>query len=107
MDFKDQSKQLAERVSNLKEQIFTEEATKNAFSNNIGQLSLLVIDLLKSYINGNKPLSEKARELLLMLGKELDRRKVCKEPMSEIECLYGTVLWLIENSPNNEQAARI
>lgn len=31
MDFKDQFKQLSERVSNLKEQIMTEEATKNAF----------------------------------------------------------------------------
>lgn len=31
MDFKDQFKQLAERFSNLKEQIQTEEATKNAF----------------------------------------------------------------------------
>lgn len=31
MDFKDQFKQLSERVSNLKEQIQTEEATKNAF----------------------------------------------------------------------------
>lgn len=31
MDFKDQFKQLAERVINLKEQILTEEATKNAF----------------------------------------------------------------------------
>lgn len=31
MDFKDYCKQLAERVSNLKEQILTEEATKNAF----------------------------------------------------------------------------
>lgn len=31
MDFKDQFKQLAERVRNLKEQIDTEEATKNAF----------------------------------------------------------------------------
>lgn len=31
MDFKDQFKQLSERVSKLKEQILTEEATKNAF----------------------------------------------------------------------------
>lgn len=31
MDFKDQCKQLAERVKNLKEQAATEEATKNAF----------------------------------------------------------------------------
>ena len=31
MDFKDYCKQIAERVSNLKEQISTEEATKNAF----------------------------------------------------------------------------
>lgn len=31
MDFKDQLKQLGERVNNLKDQITTEEATKNAF----------------------------------------------------------------------------
>lgn len=31
MDFKDYCKQLADRVSNPKEQILTEEATKNAF----------------------------------------------------------------------------
>lgn len=31
MDFKDQIKQLGDRVNNLKEQILTEEATKNAF----------------------------------------------------------------------------
>ena len=31
MDFKDQFKQLSERVPKLKEQILTEEATKNAF----------------------------------------------------------------------------
>lgn len=31
MDFKDQIKQLGERVAKMKEQILTEEATKNAF----------------------------------------------------------------------------
>ena len=31
MDFKDYCKQFAERVANMKEQIQTEEATKNAF----------------------------------------------------------------------------
>ena len=31
MDFKDQIKQISDRVSKLKEQILTEEATKNAF----------------------------------------------------------------------------
>ena len=31
MDFKDQIKQLSDRVVKLKEQIATEEATKNAF----------------------------------------------------------------------------
>ncbi len=31
MDFKDHLKQLGERVSRLKDQIQTEEATKNAF----------------------------------------------------------------------------
>ena len=63
---------------------------------NIKQLSFFTIDLMKSLINGEENLSEKARELLLQTGKELDRCKVNNEPTSEIEYLYDTALWLSE-----------
>lgn len=68
---------------------------------NINQLSFFTIDLMKSYINGEDLLSEKARELVLQAGKELDRCKVNNEPMSEIEYLYDTALWL--SNKINEQ----
>ena len=63
---------------------------------NIKQLSFFTIDLMKSLINGEENLSEKARELLLQIGKEFDRCKVNNEPTSEIEYLYDTALWLSE-----------
>ena len=63
---------------------------------NIKQLSFFTIDLMKSLINGEENLSEKARELLLQTGKEFDRCKVNNEPTSEIEYLYDTALWLSE-----------
>ena len=63
---------------------------------NIKQLSFFTIDLIKSLINGEENLSEKARELLLQTGKEFDRCKVNNEPTSEIEYLYDTALWLSE-----------
>lgn len=64
--------------------------------NNIKQLSFFMIDLMKSLINGDENLSGKAKELLLQTGKEFDRCKVNNEPMSEIEYLYDTALWLSE-----------
>lgn len=66
----------------------------------IRQLSFATMDLMKSIINGGEILSEKARELLLQTGKELDRCKVYNEPTSEIEYLYDTALWLNEKSNN-------
>ena len=62
----------------------------------IKQLSFFTIDLMKSTINHDENLSEKARELLLQTGKEFDRCKVNNEPTSEIEYLYDTALWLSE-----------
>ena len=62
----------------------------------INQLSFFTIDLMKSTINHDENLSEKARELLLQTGKEFDRCKVNNEPTSEIEYLYDTALWLSE-----------
>ena len=62
----------------------------------IKQLSFFAIDLMKSVINHDENLAEKARELLLQTGKEFDRCKVNNEPTSEIEYLYDTALWLSE-----------
>lgn len=62
----------------------------------IKQLSFFTIDLMKSTINHDENISEKARELLLHTGKEFDRCKVNNEPTSEIEYLYDTALWLSE-----------
>lgn len=62
----------------------------------IGQLSFFTIDLMKSIINHDEQLSEKASELLLQTGKELDRCKVNNADTSEIEYLYDTALWLNE-----------
>ena len=58
------------------------------------QLSFFTIDLMKSVISGEEMLSEKARELLLQVGKELDRCKVNNEPTDGLEYLYDTALWL-------------
>ena len=65
-------------------------------SNNIKQLSFFTIDLMKSIINHDEQLSEKASELLLQTGKEFDRCKVNNADTSEIEYLYDTALWLNE-----------
>lgn len=62
----------------------------------IGQPSFFTIDLMKSIINHDEQLSEKASELLLQTGKELDRCKVNNADTSEIEYLYDTALWLNE-----------
>lgn len=58
------------------------------------QLSFFLIDLMKSAINQEALLPEKASELLLQIGKEIDRCKVNNEPTAELEYLYETALWL-------------
>lgn len=54
MDFKDQIKQLSDRVIKLKDQIATEEATKNAFIMPFIQmlgLDMMYLTLLKLFPN--------------------------------------------------------
>ena len=58
------------------------------------QLSFFLIDLMKSAINQEDLLLEKASELILQIGKEIDRCKVNNEPTSELEYLYETAMWL-------------
>lgn len=58
------------------------------------QLSFFLIDLMKSTIKKENLLSEKAKELLLQIGKEIDRCKVNNQPTADLEYLYETALWL-------------
>lgn len=60
----------------------------------IKQLSFYLIDLMKSVINNEEHLIEKANELLLQTGKEIDRCKVNNQPTAELEYIYETALWL-------------
>lgn len=71
----------------------------------IKQLSFFTIDLMKSAIKKEDLLNEKSRELLLQIGKELDRCKVNNQPTAEVEYLHETVLWL--NDYINEQKESI
>lgn len=58
------------------------------------QLSFFLIDLMRSTIEREVLISEKAKELLLQIGKEIDRCKVNNQPTADIEYLYETALWL-------------
>lgn len=60
----------------------------------VQQLSFYLIDLMKSVINNEEHLIEKANELLLQTGKEIDRCKVNNQPTAELEYIYETALWL-------------
>lgn len=60
----------------------------------IKQLSFYLIDLMKSVINNEECLIEKANELLLQTGKEIDRCKVNNQQTAELEYIYETTLWL-------------
>lgn len=62
--------------------------------NTINQLSFFLIDLMKSYINKEELLPEKASELILQIGKELDRQTIADKPTKELEYLYETAIWL-------------
>ena len=57
-------------------------------------LSFFLIDLMKSVIRKEDLLNEKADELILQIGKEMDRMKVNNLPMDDIEFLHDTALWL-------------
>lgn len=60
----------------------------------VQQLSFYLIDLMKSVINNEEHLIEKANELLLQTGKEIDRCKVNNQPTAELEYIYEAALWL-------------
>ncbi len=62
--------------------------------NNTKQLSFFLIDLMKSVIKKKDLLPEKASELVLQIGKEIDRCKVNNQPTAELEYLYEVSLWL-------------
>lgn len=64
------------------------------------KLSYYIIDLMKSYINKEGLLKEKASELILQIGTATDRAKISGQPTDELEYLYETALWL--NSKINE-----
>lgn len=72
---------------------------------NTKQISFFLIDLMKSTIKKEDLLNEKSREILLQIGKELDRCKVNNQPTAEIEYLHETALWL--NDYINEQTESI
>lgn len=72
---------------------------------NTKQISFFLIDLMKSTIKKEDLLNEKSRELLLQIGKELDRCKVNNQPTVEVEYLHETALWL--NDYINEQTESI
>lgn len=58
------------------------------------ELSLFLIDLMKSAIRKEDRLNEKADELILQIGKEIDRQKVNNQPTDDLDYLYETALWL-------------
>lgn len=58
------------------------------------QLSFFLIDLMKSIIKKEDLLNEKADELILQIGKEIDRLKVNNQPTDDIDYLHDIALWL-------------
>ncbi|MBO4550160.1 MAG: hypothetical protein J5733_05460 [Bacteroidaceae bacterium] len=59
-------------------------------------LSAFLIDLMKSFINREDLLTEKADELARKINLTIDKYKVNQQPTSEIEYLYETTMWLKE-----------
>lgn len=83
MDFKDCCKQLAERVSNLKEQICTEEATKNAYI--MPFIQMLGYDVF----NPTEVIPEMDCDLVKKKGEKIDYAIMKDgEPIMLIECKH-------------------
>lgn len=83
MDFKDCCKQLAERVSDLKEQICTEEATKNAFI--MPFIQMLGYDVF----NPTEVIPEMDCDLVKKKGEKIDYAIMKDgEPIMLIECKH-------------------
>lgn len=58
------------------------------------ELSIFLIDLMKSYICKEELLKEKASEAIFQIGKEFDRQKIANEPTDDIEYLYDKAIWI-------------
>lgn len=83
MDFKDQIKQFSERISSLKENILTEEATKNAFI--MPFIQLLGYDVF----NPMEVIPEMDCDLIKKKGEKLDYAIMQEgEPILLIECKH-------------------
>lgn len=83
MDFKDYCKQLADRVSSLKEQILTEEATKNAFI--MPFIQMLGYDVF----NPTEVIPEMDCDLIKKKGEKIDYAIMKDgEPIMLIECKH-------------------
>lgn len=83
MDFKDYCKQLADRVSSLKEQILTEEATKNAFI--MPFIQMLGYDVF----NPTEVVPEMDCDLIKKKGEKIDYAIMKDgEPIMLIECKH-------------------
>lgn len=88
MDFKDQIKLLAQRVTNLKDQVLTEEATKNAF------IMPFIRELGYDVFNPNEVTPELVADIGIKQGEKIDYAILREgEPIILIECKHhGTPL---------------
>lgn len=88
MDFKDQIKQLGDRVIKLKEQVNTEEATKNAF------IMPFIMELGYDVFNPNEVTPELVADIGMKQGEKIDYAIMRNgEPIILIECKWhGTPL---------------
>ena len=58
------------------------------------RLPYFLIDLMKSYINGEVPLNDKADVLIFEIGRQLVNCNARNEPTPDLEYLYDTAKWL-------------
>lgn len=58
------------------------------------RLPYFLVDLMKSYINGEVPLDDKADVLISEIGRQLVNCNARNEPTADLEYLYDTAKWL-------------
>ena len=58
------------------------------------RLPYFLIDLMKSYINGDAPLDDKADVLVFEIGRQIVNCNANNEPTADLEYLYDTAEWL-------------
>lgn len=97
MDFKDQIKQLADRVSKMKEAIQTEEATKNAF------IMPFIQSLGYDVFNPLEVVPEFVADIGIKKGEKVDYAIIKDgQPIILIECKH----WSADLDPHNSQLFR-